>query len=274
MDVDKQTGYVFEYDPYWWNEDVYLETRYTESLDAKFTFKEPNPDHITDEQLKSLKNTLDNLENSFINSSYQRYIDINSFASWLLAQDILGNYDGHGSNVFMTKYDDTPQSRIRMANLWDFDAIMLTPDAWSNSHRILYFGTLLDHPDKVFEKAYKQKWNAVKKTLFHDLESFLDNFADSDTGRAFDRSIPYDSERWNRTGKTLEELKAEAKAWFSRRERWLDSVINDYSSIDNIDSVNKWTSIYDIQGRRQTHPYNGISIIRRSDGTTKKVIMK
>ena len=274
MDVDKQTGYVFEYDPYWWNEDVYLETRYTESLDAKFTFKEPNPDHITDEQLKSLKNTIDNLENSFINSSYQRYIDINSFASWLLAQDILGNYDGHGSNVFMTKYDDTPQSRIRMANLWDFDAIMLTPDAWSNSHRILYFGTLLDHPDKVFEKAYKQKWNAVKKTLFHDLESFLDNFADSDTGRAFDRSIPYDSERWNRTGKTLEELKAEAKAWFSRRERWLDSVINDYSSIDNIDSVNKWTSIYDIQGRRQTHPYNGISIIRRSDGTTKKVIMK
>lgn len=274
LDVDKQTGYVFEYDPYWWNEDVYLETRFTESLDAKFTFKEPNPDHITEEQLKSLKNTLDSFENSLTSSGYQRYIDIESFASWLLAQDILGNYDGHGSNVFMTKYDDTPQSRIRMANLWDFDAIMLTPDVWSNSHRILYFGTLWDHPDKLFEKAYKERWNSVSKTLFNDLESFLDNFADSDTGRAFDRSIPYDSERWNRTGKTLEELKAEANAWFSRRERWLDSVINDYSSIDNIDSVNKWTSIYDIQGRRQTHPYNGISIIRRSDGTTKKVIMK
>lgn len=274
LDVDKQTGYIFEYDPYWWNEDVYLETRFTESPDAKFTFKEPTPDHITEEQLKSLKNTLDNFENSLTSSGYQRYIDIESFASWLLAQDILGNFDGHGSNVFMTKYDDTPQSRIRMANLWDFDAIMLTPDAWSNSHRILYFGTLLDYPDKVFKMAYKDKWNAVKKTLFHDLESFLDNFADSDTGRAFDRSIPYDSERWNRTGKTLEELKAEAKAWFSRREAWLDGVINDYSSIDNIDSVNKWICIYDIRGRRLTTPHEGINIIRRSDGTTKKVIMK
>ena len=61
LDVDKQTGYVFEYDPYWWNEDVYLETYFTRSLDAKFTFKEPDP--ITDDQLNSLKNTLDNLEN-------------------------------------------------------------------------------------------------------------------------------------------------------------------------------------------------------------------
>lgn len=274
LDVDKQTGYVFEYDPYWWNEDVYLETRFTESLDAKFTFKVPNPNHITEEQLKSLKNTLDNFENSLTSSGYQRYIDIESFASWLLAQDVLGNYDGHGSNVFMTKYDDTPQSRIRMANLWDFDAIMLTPDAWSNSHRILYFGTLLDHPDMLFEKAYKQKWNAVKKTLFHDLESFLDSFADSDTGRAFDRSIPYDSERWGRTGKTLDELKAEADAWFSRREQWLDGVINDYSAIDDTGSVNKQTSIYDIQGRRLKSPTKGVSIIRQSDGTTKKVIVK
>lgn len=258
LDVDKQTGYVFEYDPYWWNEDVYLETYFTRSLDAKFTFKEPDP--ITDDLLNSLKNTLDNLENSILGFGYQHYIDIDSFASWLMAQDILGNYDGHGSNVYMTKYDDTPQSRIRMANLWDFDAIMMTPGNWSNSHRILYFGALMDHPEQTFAKAYRDKWNSVRTTLFYELMNFLDEFVASNTGRAFDRSIPYDSERWNRKGATLEELKRDAANWFDARKLWLDAVIHNDDSVNSTTATDNDSVYYNLKGIRMISPHKGVYI--------------
>ena len=63
-------------------------------------------------------------EESTRNGSYQNMIDVESFARWMLAHDILGNTDGAGSNIFITKYDNTETSLIKMGPLWDFDVIM------------------------------------------------------------------------------------------------------------------------------------------------------
>lgn len=251
LNVDKQSGYIFEYDPYWWNEEFYMETCFTEPLIAKFTFKEPDP--ITEELISSLKNTLDNLEIALLTKGYQEYIDLESFASWLLAQDILGNYDGHGSNIIMTKYDDTPQSKIKMANLWDFDAIMKTPGELSNSHFIFYYGTLMVHPDQIFSKVYRNKWKSLSSTLVHEMKSFLSEFENSDIGRAFDRSIPYDSERWNRKGGTLEELKDDAINWFEARKIWLDNNIL-------TEEFTSFKGTYNLKGIKLTSPEKGVFI--------------
>ena len=35
-------------------------------------------------------------------SGYLKYIDVPSFAAWLIAHDILGDSDGCGSNIFLT----------------------------------------------------------------------------------------------------------------------------------------------------------------------------
>lgn len=249
LDVDKETGYIFEYDPYWWNEDLYFETPMTTSPDAKFTIKEPDSENITEQQLEYIKEVMALLEFSLLRSAWQHYIDMESFVSWLLAQDILGNSDGHGSNIFMTKYDNTPQSKIRMGNLWDFDAIMQTPGQWSNSHRILYFGILLDHPDGVFSRAYKEKWNAVKVTLFTELMAFLEDFESSETGQAYDRSIPYDSYRCNREGKTVRQMTDEACQWLKNRKLWLEKVVNGTNSISQPRNLgNNASCIYDLRG--------------------------
>ena len=43
-------GFLFEYDPYWWNEDVYVESP-TLERPMHYTFKYPEPDEITPEQI-------------------------------------------------------------------------------------------------------------------------------------------------------------------------------------------------------------------------------
>lgn len=251
LNVDKQTGYIIEYDPYWWNEEFYLETCFTELPVAKFTFKEPDP--ITDELINSLKNTLDNLEITLFTNGYQEYIDIDSFASWLLAQDILGNSDGHGSNVIMTKYDDNPQSKIKMANLWDFDAIMKTPGMFSNSRFALYFFVLMVHPDQIFANAYREKWKSIGPTLVQEMKSCLSEFETSEIGRALDRSIPYDSERWNRKGDSLEELIDDAINWFEARKIWLDNNIL-------TEEFTSFKGTYNLKGIKLTSPAKGVFI--------------
>lgn len=270
LNVSK-SGYVFEYDPYWWNEDVYFETGFTSSPDAKFTFKEPDSDDITEEQIEYLRVVMETIESSLSSGTYPEYIDVPSFTSWLLAQDILGNYDGHGSNVFMTKYDDSPSSKVMMGNLWDFDAAMKTPGAWSNSHRILYYGALLDNGNPQFVKEYKKVWKRVGPTLAEDMERFLDEYVNSDEGKGLDKSIPFESRRWGSVKRTVAEMAAEALAWFQAREPWLDNAVDAIdASVVETRSAAVPSSYYDLHGRRHSTPPRGITIVRMNDGQVVK----
>lgn len=269
LDVDKETGYLFEYDPYWWNEDLYFDTSYTLSPDAKsakFTFKEPDPDTITPWQIAYLRDYLNRLEEAFGRGDCQKYLDIDSFVSWLIAQDILGNGDGHGSNMFLTKHDNTEQSLVRMANLWDFDVIMKTADEWSQSHGVFYFGELWSKDGAFFEELYRKKWNAIKNTLFPSLQSYLESFADSETGLAYARSIPYDSQRWGKTERTLEEMLLEASTWFSSRREWMENQVNGGESIPMVVVKDNLSGCYDLNGHRLSDvPPKGLYI---RDGKT------
>lgn len=223
------TGYIIEFDPYWWNEDVWFETLMTMTNDAKFTFKYPNADGIQPAQIDYIRDYVNAFDDGLVNKNhFAEYIDTVSFASWLLAQDILGNYDAHGSNVYMTKYDDTPNSKLMMGCLWDFDAIMMTPDAWSNSHRLTYFARLISNStDRSFANAYRQRWEEIKDTLFITLKEYLEAFAASEEGQAFDRAITADNKLWGRRYPNLRQLTDEALAWFGKRTLWLETAIQD-----------------------------------------------
>ena len=72
------------------------------------------------------------------------YIDLRSFARWLLVQDITYNDDVAGSNMYLYKddYDESvPMStKLKMGPLWDFDAMFRGTsykDQWACSiHRL------------------------------------------------------------------------------------------------------------------------------------------
>ena len=226
LDVSKE-GYIFELDPYWWNEDLYFETRMTETPEVKYTFKYPDPEDITPEQVTYLRGYMDEMEEALIDyNHYQEYIDVESFAAWVLAQDILGNFDGFGSNIFMTKYDNTRNSKIKMGNLWDFDAIMSTPGEWSESHRYPLFVRLLTNgSDTSMATAYEKLWDAQKDSLFIKLYAYLDRLAASEEGKNLNQAFKVDTERWGRQATTVEESIEKAKAWFEERRLWLEEAI-------------------------------------------------
>lgn len=228
LDVSK-SGYIIEFDPYWWNEDVWFETLITQSKDAKFTFKYPDTKNILPEQIDSIRNYVNAFDDGLVNKNhFAEYIDSTSFAAWMLAQDILGNFDGHGSNVFMTKFDDTKNSKLMMGCLWDFDAIMLTPDTWSNSHRLPYFARLISNStDRSVANAYHQLWEEVKDTLFVALKNFMEDFLESDEGYYFNQAIAADSKLWGRDYPNLRQLTDEVEMWFENRRTWLETAIED-----------------------------------------------
>lgn len=226
LNVSK-SGYIVEFDPYWWNEDVWFETLMTTSKDAKFTFKYPDTKSILPERIDSIRNYINAFDDGLVNKNqFAEYIDSTSFAAWMLAQDILGNFDAHGSNIYMTKYDDTSDSKLMMGCLWDFDAIMLTPDEWSNSRHLPYFARLISNgTDRSVANAYYQLWEEVKDTLFVAIKDYLEAFVASEEGQFFDEAIATDNKRWGRDFPKLRQLANDAEAWFDSRKLWLETAI-------------------------------------------------
>ncbi len=223
-------GYIFEFDPYWWNEDgMYVNSKFTPSYN--YTFKYPDFEDMTQEQIDYIQSVVTTYEQSVDDGTYPEYIDVQSFASWLLGHDIFGTYDSGGSNMYYTKYDSTDDSKIMMANMWDFDSSEQLRDQWSNLH-IHRFPQFFASPNKMFNRLYVDKWNEVKATVCDDVIKFIDDFAASDEGKGFAKSIPYDNVKWAYGNPGLETEVQRTHDWFSRRKVWLDQ------AIAGIDTVN------------------------------------
>lgn len=217
------TGYIVELDAYWWNEDRYFLSSFEPKMN--YTYKYPDTEDLTDEQNTYISTYIAEAEASLQDGTYPNYIDIESFALWILGHDLLGDTDVLGSNWFFTKYDNTEESIIKMGCLWDFDEIM-SSSTWAGAHMRLWYPPLFNSANKAFLKEYKQRWAIIKPTLFTDLTSYLNTFATSEEGSSFDNSILLDNTRWGTSNNAVSERVDNANNWFSTRATWLDYRIN------------------------------------------------
>lgn len=274
INVDKKTGFIVELDAYWWNEPVFLPS--SVELPLNYTFKYPNDKDVTDEQRSYIGRILLEAESAMEDSTgvYERKIDVESFARWMLAHDILGNTDGAGSNIFLTKYDDTEASLLKMACLWDYEVIMKSEE-WDNLHGRYYFHRLFNNSDRTFANLYVELWNKCKDRVFSELFSFLNDYMDSDLRKAVDNSIVLNNERWARYMYTLplsSEFIGKAQDYFVNRKVWLDDAIKNICPTD-IESCQDSSVLdmpyYTLQGIRVWHPKRGIFI---RDG--KKIVIR
>ena len=261
LNVDK-TGYIFEYDAYWWNEDVYVEcTR--EGISMHYTFKYPDSKDITAEQLDDFAKMIRQAETSMKDGTYADYIDVNSFVTWILLNDILGSKDAAGANYYFTKYDQTEQSKVAFALLWDFDMIFLDEEEWCTAHKSgWYFFTYL-FDDEAFIKAYVAKWQEISPTIFDQLFSYLEDYAASEEAPAFNQSVELDNQLWNEDRRTASERTQGIISWLTRRKAWMDQAIEKMAAkVNGIHSVtmhlNSDAPIYNLQGQRVSHPQKGI----------------
>lgn len=235
LNVSKD-GYIFEYDMYWWKEDYYVQIPTYLPWKMYYTFKYPEAEDMTDAQKSYFTDMITTVENSIKDGTYPEYIDVNSFASWMLAHDILGSSDGSGSNIYMTKYDNTDNSKVMMANMWDFDSALQITEGWSAVHTMFYFKYLFDrsNPNNAFIRAYKNRWNEVSPTIFDALNAFLDEFLVSEEATALDTSADWDNQLWKwkeeSQNRTVQQLVNIYKRNLGKKKTWLTGNVSSFPS--------------------------------------------
>ena len=264
-----EDGYLFEADAYWWSEANQFRTTITSRTCFGITFKYPDSDDITDVQMNYLHNWLSQFEDSLLSGGdYTKYIDVDSWALWLLAHDILGTYDWAGSNIFFAKYDMSVLSKIFMPNLWDYDTVMLTEGNWARIHECyFYFKLLMESPCNAFRLAYIKNWKRINASVFNKMYEYIDTWTDSEYAYAVNNSKRLDAAKWHYTYSTVEEDANEAHLWLSERHKWMSQQIDSMIAAEypnaipdvNVNAVRRGT--YNLNGQKLQMPLRGINII-------------
>ncbi len=263
IDVDKQSGYILEYDPYWWKEDLYMESSYSEYMN--YTFKYPDTDIIPYDKMEYITGATAAMEASLYDGTYPEHIDVRSFASWLLAHDILGTWDSGGSNIFITKYDSTAATKFTMGNLWDFDMIESMEGTWARVHEdrnAFFYPVLLSSSNKAFTQAYIDRWHEVGNTVIDSIMERLDRMKSSSLLRSINHYYPLDYivSSWNHI--PLEDEIEEHKRWFVARKKWMSEAISAMTESAIIPPVadRKDNTLYNLHGQKVDANYRGIVI--------------
>lgn len=286
IDVDK-SGYIVENDRQFWNEDLYFRTDRMYEYHG-WTYKYPDEDDVTDSITTQIRDYINAFETALYDGSdVSEYIDLSSFARWLLAHDILGSTDYHGSNMFVSKKDYVPASptstKLRMPTLWDFDSSFLAGDGnWSNQHLFdtYYFPKLLERPE--FVAAYIAAWDEVSPTFLQRFQAAYDSILSVyattfDESRQFHRTIyPSECPRDFKTqvSEQIELMAARLTTMEALVEGLREEALGVSSPVVSDGSGQR--EVFDLSGRRfgdanlSALPH-GIYIVKDGRGNTKKI---
>ena len=232
LNVDKLSGYIFECDPYWWNESAYVTSSAAPTYN--YTFKYPDGDEILPEQLEYMQALVNDYEASLANGTYPEMIDVASFAKWCLVHDIMGTQDAGGANRYYTKYDTTSQTKIVMPLAWDFDMAERTTNDWSQSHTALMMN-LFNSPNRAFVREFADEWYRVRSTFLEDYLAFWDEFSASQEGNAMVSCYTYDKIVYNRG--TLFSITLNARrTWINNRYPWIDNMITSMCPLGDLNT--------------------------------------
>lgn len=237
LDID-DTGYVIENDAYWWKPgEVYFQSKHIHSS-MGWTFKEPDTDDFGDLTMINIQWAIAVLENALMtNDDITKYLDLRSFASWLLVHDIIGIPDPAGSNILVAKddfdVDDPFSSKIKMGPLWDLDNCPMVNDQdFARIHytRIFYYPYLLARED--FYNEYKAVWNEHLPTLYQDYKRAIDKMLKRNP--VYEEARLFEQE-YNKA-KIYTNIKEESKlreGWFCDRLRTMNYLINGTYELPN-----------------------------------------
>lgn len=221
LNVDKNSGFIFECDPYWWNEDVYVLSERNPSYN--YTFKYPDSDDITEEQLAYMQTLVRAYEASLKTSNYPDYIDARSFAAWCLVHDICGTKDSGGANRYYTKYDTTAESKIVMPLAWDFDMAERTSNAWSKSHTS-HMTNLFNNSNRTYVGEFVDLWYNMRQSFVRDISGFMSRFGQSEEGVALNASFELNNIVYGSNSTVTKNVQGRV-LWFASRYSWLNASI-------------------------------------------------
>lgn len=256
LNVSKQSGYIIERDAYWWNEPLYFKT----PMGMEYTFKYPDDKDVTDEQQNYIQSVIETMEQHITDGSYDRYMDLQSFAAWMLAHDLLGTKDSGGSNIYLSKYDSSDTSLVQMTTMWDFGSIMHEQcrNKWSTVHydSFFYYPQLFDNKNPAFVNAYIELWNKLSPTLLDHIVATLLDFKQSPTAESLQLSRPYEFQRWNYYGVSVDTNIDNAISWFTERLSWLATAISTTRITTTTMPTRPCNHVYSMSGQKADGTYS------------------
>lgn len=227
-------GYLIENDPYYWNEDVYFDTDYKGMFEFKnWTFKYPKTEDLSQERVDNIQSFVNDFEKCLFtgDTRYSEYIDIDSWAGWLLTHDMLGMSDSVGSNQYLYKYDfdmDNPTStKLKMGPSWDFDSLYAIGQEWSSIHldgHFFYFPELFNFND--FRKLYKLKYYDVRKDFIDEINAMYDDICLEYGVDNLNESRELNGVRWGKDSQSVREEINQVNSFLDSRLRWIDNNID------------------------------------------------
>ena len=208
-------GFIAEWDPYWWNEEEYITTPlHEEDMRAAYTFKEYSSEAPA---------ILENFDNAIIAGQPVNY---RSAAEWLLCHDILGTYDGHGSNIFLFYQPGQP---LGFGCLWDFDTIFRTKKTWAREHGIVHFKHLMKNSD--FVETYISLLDNIR------VSEFVREVTDLQYLESLKESWKLDNSRWHVSRPSIDRQIEVAREWFETRFDDLDSLVGELREITRVETM-------------------------------------
>ncbi len=220
-------GYVMEMDPYWWNEDKWFVGPIYSTGAIRWTYKEPDTDDLTPRWEEVIQNQIGQLETQITQPDIASYLDFESTAKWLLSQDVLGNHDAAGSNIYFLGKDTLNPFPMTMPLLWDFDGdFTVQPDEHSYSLSNHIFHDLLVNP--AFAAYYKSFFNDHALPLIDETIAYLDSLENSVLATSLDSLAYYENLRWfngAEVQKTVSEQVATVRDYLTQRRKWMQSIV-------------------------------------------------
>ena len=286
VNCDKQTGYIVEKDPYWWKEDKYFSSNwYKDDNVYRWTWKYPDSEDVNDEQENYIKQYIESMEESLANGDYESFIDITSFAKWILVHDIVGTRDSWGSNTYIKKYDNTDNSRLELPCVWDFDSSNgVMPGSFSKLHieENEYFYALFNSNNRSFAKIYVDLWNNKKNLVVEQILAFLNEYTNSDEGIALDASRKLYNKRFEYSYTTVANDVQQQQQWYNNHIKLLNEQIQlietNNSSIQTLSNQRidlQTAKCYSITGIEiNKNNKQGIIIYQSNNGKSYKIYSK
>lgn len=289
VDIDK-TGYLVENDAYWWNEDVSFKTPH-QPYAMGYTFKYPDADDVDEATTERIRGYLTCFEEAlYAGGDVAEWIDVDSWARWILAHDILASGDDAGSNMYIYKDDfdeEAPTaSKLKMGPLWDFDSAfrdVADRNAWSALHEgtFFYFPQLFLHP--CFVEAYRAAWSEVRPVLADSVAAAFGELSRT-YGEAYAQSMELHRALYPHEGvKDLPTQIAELTELVEQRIAVLDSLVDGMSTVGagaGVVAVGAApVRFYDLTGRAcgaesEDELPPGIYVRVGADGTSEKLLKR
>lgn len=251
-------GYILRID--WLDNPKGFESNYTSMSGDPMFFQwyYPRSTKIQPEQAAYIENWMDEFEDALFSKNcmnhagrhYSEYLDLNSFADFLLINELSKNSDGYKLSSYVHKQADSEGGKLVAGPIWDFDQTYglsevcsgHNPSGWTflqNQEGCedwesmpMWWQTLVT--DTLFRNRLSRRWQQYRSSFLH-LDSI---YSWIDTHQAFiTESRKRNFERWpNAIGQTiwyeLEPVPStyegeiqQLKTWIAQRIQWLDANI-------------------------------------------------